>query len=80
MHKLHYAQTSSYSDIAKDIGRPKACRAVGGANGKNPIMIIIIPSHRVIGKSGSLVGFSAGMEVKKYLLALEEKTAGTGKP
>ncbi len=72
LRKIPYAQTCSYSDIAKDIGRPKACRAVGGANGKNPIMIII-PCHRVIGKSGDIVGFSAGVEIKKYLLALEEK-------
>lgn len=74
LQKIPYAQTCSYSDIAKDIGNPKSCRAVGGANGKNPIMIII-PCHRVIGKGGSLVGFSAGMEIKKYLLALEEKSA-----
>ncbi|MCQ4022302.1 MULTISPECIES: methylated-DNA--[protein]-cysteine S-methyltransferase [unclassified Ruminococcus] len=73
LQKIPYAQTRSYSDIAGDIGRPNSCRAVGGANGKNPIMIII-PCHRVIGKSGSLVGFSAGMEVKKYLLALEQAT------
>lgn len=72
LRKIPYAHLCSYSDIAKEIGSPKSCRAVGGANGKNPIMIII-PCHRVIGKGGSLVGFSAGMEIKKYLLALEEK-------
>ena len=59
--------TRSYGDIATQIGRPKAVRAVGAANGANPIAIII-PCHRVIGSDGSLTGFGAGIEVKRRLL------------
>lgn len=68
--KIPYGQTRSYKDIAKSIGNEKACRAVGMANNKNPIMIII-PCHRVIGANGSLVGFGAGLDVKKTLLSIE---------
>lgn len=69
---IPYGKTLSYGDIAKLIGNPKASRAVGGANNKNPIMIIV-PCHRVIGSNGALVGFGAGIEVKKYLLNLEKE-------
>ena len=58
--------------VAELIGNPKACRAVGGAAGKNPIPIII-PCHRVIGSDGSLTGFSGGLDIKRYLLNLEGK-------
>jgi methylated-DNA-[protein]-cysteine S-methyltransferase len=68
--EIPYGRTASYLDIARAIGNEKACRAVGGANGKNPIPIII-PCHRVIGKSGKLVGFSSGLEIKARLLKLE---------
>lgn len=70
--QIPYGRIASYLDIARAIGNEKACRAVGGANGKNPIPIII-PCHRVIGKSGKLVGFSSGLEIKARLLKLESK-------
>lgn len=67
---IPYGTTKSYSDIAIEINRPKAVRAVGAANGANPIPIVI-PCHRVIGKDGSLTGFRGGLELKKELLKLE---------
>lgn len=69
--EIPYGETRTYKDIAKKIGNPKACRAVGGANHNNPIMIIV-PCHRVIGKNGSLVGYACGIDVKESLLALEK--------
>jgi len=73
---LEYGQTRSYKYIADKIGNSKAVRAVGGANGRNPIPIII-PCHRVIGTNGSLTGFGGGLPIKNYLLNLEntEQTA-----
>lgn len=68
---IPYGQTASYGEIATQIGNPKACRAVGGANNKNPIMIFI-PCHRVIGADGSLVGFGGGLGAKRYMLDLEK--------
>lgn len=68
--KIPYGEVCTYGDIARRIGNPKASRAVGGANNKNPIMIII-PCHRVIGASGKLIGYAGGVDVKKYLLDLE---------
>ncbi|WP_299979578.1 methylated-DNA--[protein]-cysteine S-methyltransferase [Desulfobacula sp.] len=70
--KIPYGETISYGDLAKRIGNPNASRAVGMANGKNPVSIIV-PCHRVIGKNGSLTGFGGGLEVKKNLLELEKK-------
>ena len=71
--KIPYGKTISYEEQAIKIGNPKAARAVGQANGDNPILIII-PCHRVIGKNNSLRGFSSfgGIEVKKYLIELEK--------
>ncbi len=69
--KIPYGEVCSYSDIAERIGSPKSCRAVGGANNKNPILIIV-PCHRVIGKNGSLVGYGEGLDVKEFLLNLEK--------
>lgn len=69
--KIPYGQTCSYLDIAKMIGNPKACRAVGGANNKNPIWIVI-PCHRVIGANGALTGYGGGVELKKRLLEIEK--------
>lgn len=69
---IPYGQTKSYGQIAAQIGNPKACRAVGGANNKNPIMIFI-PCHRVIGADGSLVGFGGGLYAKEYMLKLERE-------
>ena len=70
--KIPYAKTVSYSDQAKLIGNPKASRAIGNANNANPISIIV-PCHRVIGKSGKLVGYGGGLGRKDYLLELEQK-------
>jgi methylated-DNA-[protein]-cysteine S-methyltransferase len=67
-----YASTASYKDIAIAIGNPKAVRAVGLANNKNPIPIFI-PCHRIIGSNGKLVGYSGGLEIKEFLLALEKR-------
>ncbi|MBU0970521.1 MAG: methylated-DNA--[protein]-cysteine S-methyltransferase [Proteobacteria bacterium] len=69
--KIPYGQTISYGQLAERIGNPTAFRAVGLANGKNPISIII-PCHRVIGKDGSLTGFGGGIDVKRQLLSLEQ--------
>lgn len=70
LQNIPYVETCSYSDIAQRINNPKAVRAVGGAIGANPILIIV-PCHRVLGKDGSLTGFSAGIELKKVLLEVE---------
>ena len=71
LQQIPYGETRSYADIARMIGRPKAVRAVGGANGRNPLSIVI-PCHRVIGSSGALTGFGGGLPVKKALLDLEQ--------
>ena len=71
LQEIPYGEVCTYKDIAAAVGNPKGCQAVGGANGKNPIAIII-PCHRVIGKSGKLVGYAGGMENKKFLLELEK--------
>ena len=73
--EIPYGQTTTYSAIAEKISRPAAVRAVGAANGANPIPIII-PCHRVIGANGSLTGFGGGLDVKRQLLALEARVAG----
>ncbi len=70
---IPYGQTASYGEIACQIGNPKACRAVGAANGMNPVSIIV-PCHRVIGKGGNLVGFGGGLGIKQALLDLEQLT------
>ena len=67
---IPYGETRSYSDIAREIGNVKAVRAVGAANGKNPISIVV-PCHRVVGASGELTGFAGGLEAKACLLSLE---------
>ena len=69
---IPYGETCTYRDIAVAVGRPKAVRAVGNANGRNPLPIVI-PCHRVIGSDGSLTGFGGGIEVKHYLLDLEQQ-------
>ena len=70
LQKIPYGETRSYKEIAASIGRPKAVRAVGMANNRNPISIIV-PCHRVIGHSGKLVGYGGGLPLKQYLLELE---------
>ena len=68
--QIPYGETRSYRDIAISIGRPNAVRAVGAANGRNPLPLVI-PCHRVIGTNGSLTGFAGGLEAKNFLLNLE---------
>jgi methylated-DNA-[protein]-cysteine S-methyltransferase len=70
LQDIPYGETRSYKEIAAAIGRPKAVRAVGMANNRNPISIIV-PCHRVIGHDGKLVGYGGGLPLKKYLLELE---------
>ncbi|WAH55602.1 methylated-DNA--[protein]-cysteine S-methyltransferase [Pseudomonas silvicola] len=70
--RIPFGETRSYLDIALQLGNPKAVRAVGAANGRNPISIIA-PCHRVIGSSGSLTGFAGGLAAKQYLLNLERR-------
>ena len=70
--KVPYGVTSTYGQIAEDIGSPKAVRAVGNANNANPISIII-PCHRIIGSDGELVGYGGGLSIKERLLKLEQK-------
>ena len=70
LQTIPHGETRSYLDIARQIGRPKAVRAVGAANGRNPLPIVI-PCHRVIGADGSLTGFGGGLETKLFLLQLE---------
>ncbi len=67
MAEIPYGETRTYKQIAESIGSPKACRAIGGANNKNPISIIV-PCHRVIGADGSLVGYGGGLDKKIFLL------------
>lgn len=68
---IGYGQTRSYEEIAQEIQHPKACRAVGMANNRNKLAILI-PCHRVIGKSGSLVGYAGGLDKKEWLLSWEK--------
>lgn len=70
--KVNYGETLSYKEVAERIGKPNAYRAVGGANNKNPIAIIV-PCHRVIGKNGAMVGYADGIDKKEFLLKLERK-------
>jgi methylated-DNA-[protein]-cysteine S-methyltransferase len=69
---IPFGETRSYGQLAKQLGNPRATRAVGAANGRNPVSIIV-PCHRVIGASGKLTGFAGGLDVKARLLSLEGK-------
>lgn len=71
LQEIPYGETRSYKEIAVRIGKPKACRAVGMANNKNPLAIFI-PCHRVIGSNGKLVGYAGGLGIKEKLLAMEK--------
>ena len=75
LQEIPFGRTCSYRDIAEQIGRPKAVRAVGAANGRNPIPIVI-PCHRVIGADGSLTGFGGGLATKSWLLRHEGSFPG----
>ncbi len=72
LRDIPFGETISYGELAKRVGNPKASRAVGAANGQNPIPIII-PCHRVIGSDGKLTGFGGGLPIKEKLLALEQR-------
>lgn len=74
LQEIPYGETVSYGELAERIGRPGASRAVGLANGKNPIGIIV-PCHRVVGSTGSLTGYGGGLERKQHLLEFERRNA-----
>jgi methylated-DNA-[protein]-cysteine S-methyltransferase len=69
---IPFGQTATYAEQAERLGRPTAVRAVGAANGRNPVSIVL-PCHRVVGKDGSLTGFAGGLEAKRFLLDLEQR-------
>jgi methylated-DNA-[protein]-cysteine S-methyltransferase len=71
---IGYGSTISYTELARRVGRPRSIRAVGGANGRNPVCIVV-PCHRVIGANGALTGYSAGVDAKRWLLDFERATA-----
>lgn len=71
LRAIPFGETRSYGQLAKQLGNPKASRAVGAANGRNPVSIIV-PCHRVIGSTGKLTGFAGGVDTKAYLLNLEK--------
>jgi len=79
--EIPYGRTASYGQQAASIGRPKAVRAIGGANGRNPVAIVL-PCHRIVGADGSLTGFGGGIAVKKWLLDHEHTMlhSATNKP
>ena len=70
--QIPYGETCSYGELAAMVGNPKACRAVGGANHRNPLSILI-PCHRVVGTKGNLTGYAGGLNVKEFLLKLESE-------
>jgi methylated-DNA-[protein]-cysteine S-methyltransferase len=72
LREIPFGKTRSYLDLANAIGAPRAFRAVGAANGKNPLSIVV-PCHRVVGTDGALTGFAGGLETKATLLALEAR-------
>ena len=75
LRRIPYGETRSYQDLATAIGNPKACRAVGQANNKNPLLIIN-PCHRAIHKNGDITGFACGTDMKQFLLDLETQVLG----
>ena len=77
LYRIPYGETRSYAEIAREIGCPKAVRAVGAANGANPVAIIV-PCHRVVGSNGALTGYGGGLPTKKWLLALEGVSSSNG--
>ncbi len=77
LQQIPYGQTRSYGQVAAALNKPQALRAVGAANNKNPLMIFI-PCHRVIGAKGDLVGYAAGLPIKKFLLDLEARVINEG--
>ena len=79
LREIPYAETINYGQLAGRVGNPHASRAVGLANGRNPISIVV-PCHRVIGANGSLTGYGGGLDRKRTLLELERRTAGDQEP
>jgi methylated-DNA-[protein]-cysteine S-methyltransferase len=79
LRAIPYGETRTYGQLAHNLGRPTASRAVGAANGQNPLPIVV-PCHRVIGSTGKLTGFYGGLHLKEYLLALEAKHARKPSP
>lgn len=75
LQTIPYGETISYAELAQRVGKPAAARAVGAANGQNPLPIVV-PCHRVIGSSGHLTGYAGGLHIKRYLLELERRTVG----
>lgn len=76
LEQIPYAETRSYGQLARELGDPALAQAVGAANGRNPLSIIV-PCHRVVAADGSLTGYAGGLERKRHLLDLEESAAGT---
>lgn len=76
LEQIPYAETRSYGELARELGDPALAQAVGAANGRNPLSIIV-PCHRVVAADGSLTGYAGGLERKRHLLDLEESAAGT---
>jgi methylated-DNA-[protein]-cysteine S-methyltransferase len=74
LERIPYGVTISYGEVARRIDQPAAVRAVGAANGRNPLPIIV-PCHRVIGSNGNLTGFGGGLPIKRFLLAMEDRVA-----
>lgn len=79
LRRIRYGETISYGELARRIGKPTASRAVGAANGRNPLAIVV-PCHRVIGADGTLTGYGGGLPAKQALLALERRVAGEAPP
>ncbi|MYN64230.1 MAG: methylated-DNA--[protein]-cysteine S-methyltransferase [Acidobacteria bacterium] len=75
LRRISYGKTISYGELARRIGKPTASRAVGAANGRNPLAIVV-PCHRVVGADGTLTGYGGGLSVKQALLSLERRVAG----
>ena len=78
LQRIPYGSSCSYGEVARAIGRPSACRAVGAANGRNPLSIVV-PCHRVIGQNGKLTGFGGGRKAKAHLLELEKRVMMAGR-
>lgn len=79
LRRIPFGQTASYGDVARAIGKPTASRAIGGANHRNPLAIVI-PCHRVIGADGGMTGYGGGLDRKRLLLALESRVAAASGP
>ncbi len=79
LRRIPFGQLTSYGELARRLGNPGAARAVGAANGRNPISIVV-PCHRVVGANGSLTGFGGGIERKRWLLEHEQRILGSAAP